>query len=211
MANNKASDWLPRVIFESFLIVVSILVALALDEWRDQRQDDKMVYQALLNFASEIEQNQVRIEDAAPFNQGLLNVLEERYRQEEMSAIDDLVMMAESYSPVVLQTTAWDTALATGSLAKMNYNLVSALSMTYTIQSRYQVATRSGMDEVMNPQNLSPDQVRLAVFNSVRYLRDVTAMEAELNDVYAAAAMVIRTEIGASEVDSDTLALSAVD
>ena len=195
MAKNNTSDWLPRVLIESFLIVISILVALALDEWRDQRQDDEMVRQALLNFVSEIDQNRVRIEDAAPFNQGLLNVLEDQYRQQDESGVDSFVMMMESYSPVVLQSTAWDTALATGSLAKMEYNLVSALSMTYSIQSRYQTATRAGIDDVLNPQSLSGDQIGGAVFSAIRYLRDVTSMEAELNDVYSAASTVISSAI----------------
>ncbi len=43
--------------------------------------------------------------------------------------------MAESYTPVILQSAAWETALATGSLAKMDYNLVSALSQTYSLQT----------------------------------------------------------------------------
>lgn len=201
MAKSNTAEWLPRVLAESFLIVISILVALALDEWRDQRQDDDMVRQALLNFASEISQNQDRIEDAAPFNQGLLDVLEDQFRQQDNSTADEFVMMLESYSPVVLQTTAWDTALATGSLAKMEYNLVSALSMTYTIQSRYQSATRSGIGEVLSAQSLSVDQVSGAVFGAIRYLRDVTSMEAELNDVYSAASTVIDAAIGVAPAD----------
>ena len=196
MANNTTSEWLPRVLFESFLIVVSIMVALALDEWRESRQDDETVRQALLNFRSEIDQNKARIEDAAPFNEGLLNVLQNRYEEDDIATVDEFVNMVESYAPVVLQSTAWDTALATGSLAKMDYNLVSALSLTYSLQNRYQMATRSGMDSLMSPQNLSPDQISLAIYNSVRYLIDSTSMEAELGAVYAEANGVIARALG---------------
>lgn len=209
MASSSASDWLPKVLFESFLIVISILVALALDEWREQREDDQMVRQALLNFANELVQNRARIEDATPFNQGLLNVLQGNHERNEVSTIDEFVMMVESYSPVVLQSTAWDTALATGSLAKMDYNLVSALSLTYNMQSRYQIATRSGMEEIMNPQTLSAEQMNLAVLNSIRYLRDATSMEVELSAVYDVATTVIKEAIGDSAPGPET-AVSAV-
>jgi hypothetical protein len=178
-------------LFESFLIVISIMVALALDEWRGTRQDDEMIRQALLSFASEIGQNQARIEDAAPFNQGLLNVLEQRYAEDDIADVDEFVNMVEIYTPVVLQSTAWETALATGSLAKMNYDMVSALSLTYSLQSRYQAATSTGMDEVMRPHNLSPDQMNLAIVNSIRYLNSATSMEAELSVVYNEATAVI--------------------
>jgi len=199
MAGRPTSDWLPRVLFESFLIVISILVALALDEWRETRENDETVRQALLNFHSEIGQNKSRIEDSAPFNQGLLDVLQMRYQEGDVDSVNEFVNMVESYSPAVLQSTAWETALATGSLAKMDYNLVSALSLTYSLQGRYQAATRTGMDDLMSPQNLTPDQMNLAVFNSVRYLGDTTGMEAELVAVYNEASAVIRTALDFNE------------
>ena len=213
MAKMSTSDWMPRVLFESFLIVISILVALALDEWRDQRADDETVRQSLQNFVSEIRQNRARVEDAAPFNQGLRNVMEMHYRQEDISTVDEFVNMIESYSPVVLQSTAWETALATGSLAKMDYELVAALSLTYSLQNRYQLATRNGMDDLMSPQNLAPGQVDVAVYKSVRYLTDTTGMEAELGVIYNEASAVIERHLGmpasaASEDDAPYKAAS---
>lgn len=205
MVRSSTSDWLPRVLAESLLIVISILVALALDEWRDQRQDDETVQQALLNFLSEVQQNRSRIEDAAPFNQGLLHVLEKHFRDSSIATVDDFVNMIESYVPVALQSTAWETALATGSLAKMDYNLVSALSLTYNLQNRYQLTTRSGMSELLSPQNLSAEKQSLAVFNSIRYLQNTTGMEAELSVVYSEASIVLTNAIsGVPSVAPDT-------
>ncbi len=174
------ATWLPRVMFESALIVLSILVALGLDEWRENREDEENVQLALSNFASELLLNQARVEDAAPFNRGLRNVLRNRYQTNDVGSVDEFVNMVESFVPVVLQSAAWETALATGSLAKMKYDLVSALSLTYSLQNRYQLTTRSGMDELTSPQNLSEDKLSLALYNSVRYLDEITNMEEEL-------------------------------
>jgi len=204
MSKSSTSDWLPRVLFESFLIVISILVALALDEWREKREDDATVRQALQNFISEIRQNRARVEDAAPFNQGLRNVMEMHYRAADIAEVDEFVNMIESYSPVVLQSTAWETALATGSLAKMDYELVAALSLTYSLQNRYQLATRTGMDEFMSPQNLTPGQVDVAVYKSVRYLAETTGMEAELGVIYSEASAVIGRHLGLPEPETDS-------
>ena len=130
MASKAISIWLPQVIIESVLIVVSILVALGLDSWRQTSEDEEFVRTALSNFLIEIEQNQNRIADAAPFNLGLRLVLGQHYVVDDIDTVDEYVSMVESYSPAALQSTAWDTALATGSLAKMDYNLVTALSLT---------------------------------------------------------------------------------
>ena len=184
MPSNSTAVWLPQVLIESALIVISILVALGLDEWRQKREDAETAQQALSNFISEIHQNQARVDDAVPFNKGLLDVLKRRYEGGGINSVNEFVIMVESYTPLVLQSTAWETALATGSLAKMEYNLVSALSLTYSLQNRYQLATRSGVANLTSPQNLSADKLDLAIYNAVRYLNGITNMEQELAVVY---------------------------
>lgn len=191
MAHRKTSVWLSRVLFESLLITISILAALALDEWREDRQDEEMIEHALDNFLREIHQNKNRIDDAAPFNSGLRDVLSQRQRGGEIGGIDGYVSMIESYAPGVLQSTAWETAIATGALAKMDYDLVAALSLTYSLQSRYQQAVRTGVTELTRPQNLADGSLDIAVFNAVRYLGELTRMETELTLVYDEAIAII--------------------
>jgi hypothetical protein len=207
MPSKATQVWLPQVFFESALIVVSILVALGLDEWREKREAAEVVQQALSNFLIEIRQNNARIEDAAPFNQGLRQVLNSHYLDNDVETVDEFVNMVEIYSPAGLQSAAWETALATGSLAKMEYNLVTALSLTYSLQSRYQITTHSGMSELTSPQNLSEDKLKLAMYNSIRYLDQVTSMETELGVTYTEAAFVIeaaQNEMNGKEPDAQT-------
>ena len=199
MTSNVTSVWLPRVLFESALIVVSILVALGLDEWRQNRQNADVIRHALTSFLSEVQQNKNRVEDATPFNQGLRLVLNRHYIDNDIESVDEFVSMVETYSPVVLQSTAWETALATGSLAKMDYNLVAALSLTYSLQNRYQLASRSGFSELTSPQNLAEDTLKLAAYNSVRYLDNITGMETELGVIYVEATIIIQSAIDAMD------------
>jgi hypothetical protein len=173
------------------LIVVSILLALYLDEWRDDQQDAENIEHALANFVSEIQQNKARVEDAAPFNQGLRHVLSRRQEVRAIESVATFINIFESYSPVVLQSTAWETAIATGALAKMDYKIVSALSLTYSLQNRYQQVSRNGITLLTSPQNLSEEKLDLAVYNAIRYLDDVTRMETELGTVYAEAESLI--------------------
>ena len=194
MRSKSIAVWLPRVLFESALITMSILLALGLDEWREGRHDQEAVEQALSNFVSEIRRNKARVDDAAPFNRGLRDVLDRRNRDGDINSGSEFIDIVESYNPVVLQSTAWETALATGSVSKMKYNLVSALSLTYGLQSRYQQTTRDGMAELMSPENLLADRIEWAIYNSVRYLDDVTSMEAELGVVYEEAEAVVLNE-----------------
>ena len=192
MASKAPAIWLPQVMFESALIVVSILVALGLDEWREKREDAELVRNSLTTFLIEIQQNKIRVEDAVPFNQGLRQVLARHYFDDDVETVDEFVSMIESYSPAALQSTAWDTALATGSLAKMEYTVVTALSLTYGLQNRYQLATQTGMSNLTSPQNLSQDKLKLSFYNSIRYLDTVTSLETELGITYMEAMSAVR-------------------
>ena len=191
MASRATSVWLPRVLFESMLIIISILVALGLDEWREDREVQETIQHALNSFLSEIQRNQVKVEGNMPFNQGLRMVMAQHYRNSDIESVDEFVNMIETYDAVILQATAWETALATGVLAKMDYDLVSALSLTYNLQSRYQALNRDDMAELTSPQNLAGDKLDLAVRNSIRYLDTVIRMEAELSDTYNLAHAVV--------------------
>jgi hypothetical protein len=49
--------WMVRVVFESMLIVVSIVVALGVNEWRDRRELQAQARDARIAFAREINAN----------------------------------------------------------------------------------------------------------------------------------------------------------
>jgi len=192
MPNNKTAVWLPRVLFESMLIVVSILLALGLDEWRENREDEEMIQQAMANFLREIERNRIRVDDAAPFNRGLRDVIIRRQENKDIVSTTEFIGIVGSYSPVALQSTAWETAIATGAFARMDYNLVSALSLTYSLQNRYQQLSRTGMSEIVSPQYLSNNTLDVAVYNSVQHLNEITDLETELRVVYGEVLSVVR-------------------
>jgi hypothetical protein len=177
--------------FESALITVSILLALGLDEWREDRQAEETIEIAISNFLREIRQNKARVDDSAPFNRGLREVLGQRHRDGDIDSTSDLIDIVESYNTAVLQSTAWETALATGSVTIMDYHLVTALSLTYGLQNRYQQTTREGLADIMRPRNLTSEQLDVAVYNALRYLDNATTMETELSVVYSEAETVI--------------------
>ena len=60
---------------ESLLVVGSILLALALDEWNEGQDYQDLATLSLVNFEREIQQNRLRLEDVTPFHVGLRDVL----------------------------------------------------------------------------------------------------------------------------------------
>ena len=46
----KTREWLPKILVESFLIAFSILLALWVDDWKEVRENQQKVREAVVNF-----------------------------------------------------------------------------------------------------------------------------------------------------------------
>ena len=55
--------WFSRTLFESVLIVISILLALTVAEVQEERELEQLVVRSLTSFENEISQNRNRIDD----------------------------------------------------------------------------------------------------------------------------------------------------
>lgn len=187
--------WFSRTLFESALIVISILLALAVAELQQDRELERLVARSLASFEYEISQNRNRIDDIYPFHLGLHSVLTELEAKEGSGSAEEFRNILDSFQSAVLLTSAWETALATGALTHMDYEIVSALSLTYGIQNRFQELHNSGLRELLSVANLSNENMAATTYAAVRYMGDVTRAENELRVVYQQALELIETVV----------------
>ena len=190
--------WLSRTVFESMLIVFSILLALGVAQWQQDRQVTQLVERSLRIFKSELTQNRNRIEDLYPFHLGLQSLLLEQEVESHPDKLPELREVLDSFESAVLLTSAWDTALATGALAQMDYEVVFALSLTYSIQDRFQTLYNSGLIETLSTTVSSESAVGLS-YAAIRYVNDVTSAESELLAVYQQALELFEPDSANSE------------
>ena len=108
--------WLPRALVESALIVGSILLALALDEWQEDQEIEELIDRSIVNFVNELNQNRSRIEDVSAYHNGVWQVLERWNGSEESASRLEFRNIMDAMQPVVLTSSAWQTAVATGAL-----------------------------------------------------------------------------------------------
>lgn len=160
----SSDSWISQGIFQSILIVVSILIALAFDQWREESEEDEVVERAIYSFSLELRQNMDRIGDVIPYHNALFEILIRNHSHGEITAISHLDDIVRGFQPAMLEHTAWDTAVATGALTKMDYELVNTLSFTYNRQERYVeqasvlgLGTRTALNDV---ESLTEQTVR---------------------------------------------------
>ena len=180
---------------ESVLVVGSILLALALDEWNEDREFEDLATRSLVNFEREIRQNRLRLEDATPFHVGLRDVLANMDAGSAAVPATTIRNILEGFQPALLVSTAWETAVATGALGYMDYEVVAGLSLTCNMQERLVTLNRSGMNDLL-VGGFRSGEADLLVYTANRYMRELTESEQGLRGVYDLVLGLIAENIG---------------
>lgn len=191
------SEWLIKGLVESFFVVSSILLALAVDSWAENRGYAELADQSLGIFEQEILRNRAALEEVGPFHEGIRDLLGQMLNGSEVQA--ELRNVMEGLETPVLLNTAWETALATGALTHIDVQVVSALSITYSIQERFGLESRAERPSVTPSATLSEAQLHERVRAAHDYMVSLTRGESELMTVLGEALQVIREHRGSTE------------
>jgi type II secretory pathway pseudopilin PulG len=130
---------LPELALESGMIVLSVLLALAANNWADARREHALVEQARTSFALEMRANRERVAKQLPYHRALTNAVlavDSNGGVRSYAAWRQKVPIWSGFAPPDVSATAWQSAIATGALSHMSYPDVAALSTAYTIQGK---------------------------------------------------------------------------
>jgi hypothetical protein len=136
-----------RIIVESALIVFSILLALAVNQWADSRKQHALADHALNAIRDEVTGNADQVRDRLPYHRSLEAELRRADSLGNVHRYADFVRGAPDWSGFKnpdLDGTAWQSALTLGAVSNMGFDTVRALSRLYSLQGRfdqYSIAT----------------------------------------------------------------------
>jgi hypothetical protein len=175
---------LSRLLLESALIVASILLAFALNRWWEARQDRMLADRALATFAQEIAENRANLARVMPYHEGLHDLFAGLSAAGTVRTFEDVRELEgfDGFQPAFLTTTAWHSALATGAVVHMDYDIVRELSALYTFQNRY--TEYSDFRHLLAPDALADANIAAALFSAEIYLIDVISGARDLIAIY---------------------------
>jgi hypothetical protein len=181
----KTREWLPKILVESFLIAFSILLALAVDDWKEERENQERVREAVVNFEREIRQNKAHLEDRFAYHERLNKALK-GVNPKDVHTIEELRQRInfQGLNVAFLLDTAWQTALTTNALTHMDTETISRLSSIYTLQKRlydYNVLMGGTFLQLLSNENVQALVLPLNAFQS-----DVVIIEKEILRQYDA-------------------------
>ncbi len=136
----------PRALFESGLIVFSVLLAFGLNEAAQARAQRERAARALDGVRRELVANRRAAERARRNHQRTVTLVA---RFDSLRRpLPDSVWFRSMYNPAPQLSSAWESARAAGVLAQLPYDLVLELSDVYADQARYVAMSTSIAEEV---------------------------------------------------------------
>ena len=134
-------SWMPRAIFEAGLIVFSLLLALGISSWQDQRRIDRNIAETRTALIAELQANREMLlaEGMIPHHARLQGAMRDAVSTAETVA--DLrqagyTLFQDGIHFPQFRDAAWRTAAASGTLQHMDRQEVFALTDAYGAQDR---------------------------------------------------------------------------
>ncbi|MCB8963670.1 MAG: hypothetical protein H6536_01340 [Bacteroidales bacterium] len=124
-----------KLAFEFISVSFAVFLALMLNQWKDNYNNQKLVKQTLTNINIEVKQNSERVKEMLDSHKLLLTKIESILAHIERGKIPNETLGELSFS--LISTTAWETAKLTQAIAHMDINLVSEIAGIYEYQEYY--------------------------------------------------------------------------
>jgi hypothetical protein len=155
---------LPELLLEAASVMFAVLVALAVDEWRDDRANMELAARARESILAEVETNRAELLDGRADNEAMLGTLEEGLRQlkegrEGRISID--------FSFALLSAAAWQTAQVTQATHFMEFDWVTRVARLYDMQDVYDGSQTAILERISGFGNISDE-------NAEEHLRGLT-------------------------------------
>lgn len=150
MKNKKS---LIKYLIEALLIVFSVLLALLLNEYRENLKQKKVIRKNLQSIEEEMRSNLSVINDWIPYHQQVLNNIE---RAIESDSIQNLLITDRGFDIFqiapkgifqnTMSQTAWNVGQGSGIIGNLDYETVYLLSKTYDLQEN---SVKRSIEEIL--------------------------------------------------------------
>lgn len=145
--HRAAPPWLARVLVESTLIIFSVLFALALDQWLQDRERTAAAQAALVSIRSELEANIRNVERARDHHRVMRDSLVRYAGLNE--PLPPRIYLGGIFNPAQTYAVAWESARETGVLGVLPYEFVLELSRVHAEQARYRQLADALVQDIM--------------------------------------------------------------
>lgn len=149
---SRLREKLPELLLEAASVIFAVLLALAVDEWRETRSQKALAARARARILEEIRANDAELRRTLAANEAILKRMEEDLLRVEKGEKPELEV---NFSIALLSSATWQTAQVTQAAHFLDYDWVTRVSHIYELQALYMTNQTSLLDRI----NAIPEQV----------------------------------------------------
>ena len=134
LASRSTSEKLPWKLLslEAVLVVLSVLLALALNSWREARGHERLAHRAVQTVVDEAQANCLVVQNLLPYHRGVFAGEQEYHGLGE----------------VFLRNDAWTSAQSAGAAHHMDYEVAAAVGAVHALQVDHRRLIEAGIQAV---------------------------------------------------------------
>lgn len=174
---------LPDILLESLFIVLALLGALAIDEWRETRKKKDQAQSARKAIEDEIIENLDQIESKLTMHKRLLDDLKEKLAAHKKNP-DAPANFDFNFPMALISSAAWDSAKMTQAIQLLPLEDVSLLSKIYQFQDVYSKNQDKIIEKVMTIGELKDEEFPLFARAFYHRLEILIAINGDLQTAY---------------------------
>jgi hypothetical protein len=136
---------LPEILLEAGSVVLAILLAFAVDEWREERSQRAMAERARRTIVAELRANRDELKGTYGQNEGVLATVEREIADLEKKQLNSLTTTVHLSQ---LSAAAFQAAQSTQAIQFVDFDWLVSVGRVYELQKTYGLAQDAALDEV---------------------------------------------------------------
>ncbi len=137
LERHRERHGLSRLLFEMVLLIASVLLAFAVNDWSNARERRQLAHRVLEDLQREIAFNQHAIGDSLSYHEQMSKSIRSAREQLAAGGAWDYPADFDGLREILFQRAAFDSAMLSQTLPHLTVNTLAAVSALYTQQDQY--------------------------------------------------------------------------
>lgn len=140
----RLRDKLPEILIEAASVVLALLLALAVNEWHDRRQENERAFDARRAILAELRANSSEIQSSRAALKDIVQTLRGALDDSKPATSKLEVRLGIS----LLSAAAWRAALATQASQRIDFDWITRVAKVYELQENFLRVQNAAIDQL---------------------------------------------------------------
>ena len=152
---------LPEIVIQALFLLVAVVLAFAVEEWREARELDRLALEARNAILQEVARNRDELVESSQETSEAIGLLDAALASPAPGGTEPR-QLPVNLELALLSSAAWNTAQSTEASRRMNYAWMLQVSQAYELQALYHQAQWTAVEALVTLKSTTDEASQLA-------------------------------------------------